>query len=395
MVAGCVGRNFAQQWQQQQQQCRNTYHQAFVSAPAPRQAAPSILLPPTEALSIQPASPVEVLRGQDSSISTSGSDVESQPGVFFTCMSICFLTLACSVLAGPALAAVPQAASMVSRGPDFNVVLSKAMGSAMKGGFAGLLAGVLQVFSFMWLRTSMNYQYYNGGSLQSALSALWEEGGVRRLYQGISLALVQAPLSRFGDTAANAGVLVFMDAYFPEAPLPLKTAAASTAAGLWRIFLTPIDTLKTVRQVRGDEGMAVLMDRVQRRGPGELYAGAFASFAANWAGNFPYFAVFNSLSETWPAPDDTAARIVRNGVMGMCASGSSDIVSNSLRVLKTLRQSSADPEMGYLEAAKQVIEKDGLLGFLGRGLETRLLVNVLQGTFFTIVWKLIEDSLGR
>jgi len=303
--------------------------------------------------------------------------------------------LVCSAFVGPALATAPQSAAIMSRGPDLTVVLSKAANSAMKGGFAGFLAGVLQVFSFMWLRTSMNYQYYNGGSLQGALSALWAEGGVPRLYQGISLAIVQAPLSRFGDTAANAGVLVLMDAYFPETPLPLKTAAASTAAALWRIIITPIDTLKTVRQVRGEEGMSVLMDRVQRRGPGELYAGAFASFAANWAGNFPYFAVFNSLSEAWPAPDDTVSRIVRNGLMGMCASGVSDTVSNSLRVLKTLRQSSTDPEVGYLEAAQQVIDKDGLLGFLGRGLETRLLVNVLQGTFFTIVWKLIEDSLSR
>lgn len=278
---------------------------------------------------------------------------------------------------------------------DFSGVWAKAAGSAAKGGLAGLLAGVLQVLSFMWLRTSMNYQYVNGGTLQSALSELWSKGGIQRLYQGVSLAIIQAPLSRFGDTAANAGVLVLMDFYLPGTPLALKTAAASTAAAFWRLLLTPIDTLKTVRQVRGDEAMEVLMDRVKLRGFTELYAGAIANFAANWVGNYPYFVVFNALSEAWAAPDDAMLRVVRNGVLGMCSSISSDVASNSLRVLKTLRQSTTDPELGYVEAAQRVMEKDGLLGLLGRGLETRLLVNVLQGTFFTIVWKLIEEALNK
>jgi len=295
-------------------------------------------------------------------------------------------------LPGPAKAAqaVPAGSAL-----DFSSVWAKAAGSAAKGGVAGLLAGVAQVMSFMWLRTLMNYQYFNGGTLQGAFSALWTEGGVKRLYQGVSLALIQAPLSRFGDTAANAGVLVLMDYFLPDSPLALKTAAASTAAASWRLFLTPIDTLKTVRQVRGEEAMEVLMDRVKRRGPSELYAGAIANFAANWVGNFPYFAIFNSLSEYWPAPTDAVMRIVRNGLLGMASSIASDISSNSLRVLKTIRQGSDDPEMGYLEAAKRIVDKDGIGGLLGRGLETRLLVNVLQGTFFTIVWKLIEENLGK
>mmetsp|Transcript_13561 Transcript_13561/g.41853 ORF Transcript_13561/g.41853 Transcript_13561/m.41853 type:complete len:186 (+) Transcript_13561:500-1057(+) len=184
-----------------------------------------------------------------------------------------------------------------------------------------------------------------------------------------------------------------MDFYLPDSPLAVKTAAASTAAALWRFFLTPIDTLKTVRQVRGEKAMEVLLDRVKRKGVTELYAGAIANFAANWVGNYPYFAVFNSLSEAFPAPGDAALRIVRNGLLGMCSSIASDICSNSLRVLKTLRQSSSDPELSYWEAAKGVTEKEGIVGLFGRGLETRLLVNILQGTFFAIVWKLVEESI--
>ena len=94
-------------------------------------------------------------------------------------------------------------------------VLRKAVGRAARGGAAGLLAGALQVLAFMWLRTAMNVQYARGGDLRTALRALWREGvagqhgmhaaiaGVARLYRGIGWAIVQAPLSRFGDTAAN------------------------------------------------------------------------------------------------------------------------------------------------------------------------------------------------
>ena len=70
-----------------------------------------------------------------------------------------------------------------------------------------------------------------------------------RFYQGVGFAAVQAPLSRFGDTAANGGVLLLMEIYFPGVPVALKSLAASGAASLFRIALTPIDTLKTTRQV--------------------------------------------------------------------------------------------------------------------------------------------------
>ena len=57
----------------------------------------------------------------------------------------------------------------------------------------------------MWMRTVMNYQHANGLSTMEAISTLYAEGGLARLYQGWQAALLQAPISRFGDTAANAG----------------------------------------------------------------------------------------------------------------------------------------------------------------------------------------------
>ena len=36
----------------------------------------------------------------------------------------------------------------------------------------------------MWLRTTMNYQYANGGTLGEAIGKLYKEGGIGRFYRG-------------------------------------------------------------------------------------------------------------------------------------------------------------------------------------------------------------------
>lgn len=63
----------------------------------------------------------------------------------------------------------------------------------------------IQVMSLMWMRTTMNYQYRYGTTTKEALKTLYAQGGVRRFYRGVGPALIQGPISRFGDTAANAG----------------------------------------------------------------------------------------------------------------------------------------------------------------------------------------------
>lgn len=80
-----------------------------------------------------------------------------------------------------------------------------------------------------------------------AFKKLYAEGGIPRFYRGLLPALVQGPLSRFGDTAANTGTLALLDAYeFTEnLPVGVKTVAASVGAALFRIILMPVDTFKT------------------------------------------------------------------------------------------------------------------------------------------------------
>jgi len=190
---------------------------------------------------------------------------------------------------------------------DISAVLSKAASKALNGGAAGASAAAIQVLSLMWLRTAINYQYRFGTSTQEALKTLYKEGGIGRLYQGLPFAIVQGPLSRFGDTAANALVFSLFESFDAGGtvyPLVVRTAAGSIAAGLWRVVLTPVDTAKTCMQVSGKIGLDELSARVKERGVTVLFNGALATSVATFIGHFPWFYTFNYLSSHLPSATD-------------------------------------------------------------------------------------------
>jgi len=278
-----------------------------------------------------------------------------------------------------------------------NPIMRKAAKRAIGGGLSGAVAGVAQVLTLMWLRTVMNYQYRYGGSFKAAFSALNKQGGIGRFYQGVQYAIFQTPLSRFGDTAANTGVLelLALTTWGVNIPIAAKTALASAAGSLWRIAITPLDTMKTTLQVEGKEAMALLTNKVKAEGPTVLYQGALANALASFVGSYPWFFAFNLAMRWLPAstPGVLVLKLVRTAVAGVIASFVSDVVSNFIRVLKTTRQTSATT-LGYREAAKQIIKKDGVLGLFTRGLGTRVITNAIQASLFTVVWKYLEGKMN-
>lgn len=104
--------------------------------------------------------------------------------------------------------------------------------------------------------------------------------------------LLLGPVSRFGDTAANAGILALLqsNSYLKDLPSPIKTIFASLCAACFRMLLTPIDTLKTTLQVQGASGTALLKQRIKTNGVGSLWWGAIATAAATFVGHYPWFA---------------------------------------------------------------------------------------------------------
>ncbi|GAA5837650.1 hypothetical protein JCM9279_006822 [Rhodotorula babjevae] len=276
---------------------------------------------------------------------------------------------------------------------DWKGALKKAGG----GGLAGAMAMVVQVLALMPLRTTMNYQYRYGTTTAEAAKKLRGEGGLKRFYSGLAPALVQGPVARFGDTAANAGILALLSSnpFLSKLPSPLKTAFASLAGALFRMVLMPVDTLKTTMQTEGSaHALPLLRARVAAYGPGTLWAGAWGTAAANFVGSWPWFATFNLLGEHLPPPPPGSLwwKLGRQALIGFVASVVSDTISNSLRVVKTYRQVSKT-SVGYRTAASHILRTEGYKGLFGRGLKTRLLANGLQGLLFSVLWRAFSELL--
>ncbi|BGP05900.1 hypothetical protein OF846_001604 [Rhodotorula toruloides] len=276
---------------------------------------------------------------------------------------------------------------------DWKGALKKAGG----GGLAGAMAMVIQVLTLMPLRTVMNYQYRFGTTTTEASRKLYEEGGWGRYYAGLAPALVQGPVARFGDTASNAGILALLSSnpFLSRLPSPLKTAFASLVGALFRMVLMPVDTLKTTMQAQGSSNaLQILKERVKTYGPGTLWAGAWATAAANFVGSWPWFATYNALSAYLPPapPADIWAKLGRQAFIGFVSSVVSDTCSNSLRVIKTYRQVSRK-KVGYRKAAQRIMRTEGARGLFGRGLKTRILANGLQGLLFSVLWKAFAELI--
>jgi hypothetical protein len=178
----------------------------------------------------------------------------------------------------------------------------------------------------------------------------------------------------------------------------------------------PIDASKTAMQVEGEEGIKKLWGLVKDEGPAPLYYGAVAQASATAAGHFPWFLTYNFVDSTVPpvsSSDDLLLSLARSAFLGLCASCVSDVTSNSLRVIKTTKQTArlrttekSDDEStspsettaiktkdpSYVDVVKMIIEQDGLTGLFFRGLQTRLLTNAIQGAVFSVLWKYFQSQ---
>lgn len=290
-----------------------------------------------------------------------------------------------------------SAPAPVKKTIDTMGILKKASNRALQGGLAGAAAMGINVCTLMWMRTTVNYQYRYGTSTTTALKTLYADGGIPRFYRGLVPALLQGPLSRFGDTAANTGTMEALNAFESTANLPsaVKTVSASVAAAVFRIGLMPIDTIKTTMQVEGKDGFSKLMTKVGKNGPSAFFQGALASAGATFVGHYPWFAVYNYLSDTLPTyKDEPLKKLGRNALIGFCSSAISDCCSNSIRVTKVYKQSNTE-KITYPEALKRIIKEDGLGGLFGRGLKTKIISNGMQGLMFSVLWKYIDEQLKK
>mmetsp|Transcript_13481 Transcript_13481/g.29280 ORF Transcript_13481/g.29280 Transcript_13481/m.29280 type:complete len:297 (-) Transcript_13481:1191-2081(-) len=271
---------------------------------------------------------------------------------------------------------------------------------AVRDGYAASMASIVSVFLLMWLRTAMSYQHVNGVTMSEAIQQLYNDGGIKRFYKGLIPALCMMPLSRFGDIFSNEVAREFLSESYPAA---VVTMFASSMAAVWRIFISPADTVKTMMQVHGADGLTYLQNKVSKSGPSALFEGAMGSSAATWLGHYPWFVTHNFLEaycvrnqilDAHLKSQNPTRKNIRRALLGLMSSLVSDVCSNAIRVLKTYKQTSVEP-IGYMEAAARIIEKDGLAGLFLRGLTSKLTANALNAMLFTVVWKAISERLAK
>ncbi len=279
-------------------------------------------------------------------------------------------------------------------------VLVKAKNAALQGGLHGSFAAFLQVVSLMWIRTIINYQYRYGTSFSTAVKELYSQGGVRRFYKGLSYAVVQGPLLKFGVVAAHEGSRAFVDHWSQKsaddsptyAPL-YSTLGVAGLSVLWRILLMPLETCKTVLQVQGLSGFRVLVDQVATGKLWLLYEGTLATICISFVAYYPWFFVHDWLDGVIARARGSRAVIVRSALIGFAATVVSDCCSNFLRVLKTIKQTAgvAGTPSAYWSGSLS----SSFPEMCRRGLLTRILANGVQTVLFTVVWKLLQIHAKR
>jgi hypothetical protein len=267
-------------------------------------------------------------------------------------------------------------------------ILRKALRQAFRGGVPGFAAAIVQIVTLMWLRTLMNYQIKTGVPMEKAFRDLYAQGGMSRFYKGLVPALALVPLSRFGDTAANAGVLTALKGS-TVVPVALQTAAASGAAAAWRAVLMPLTVLKTNLQANGKQAMPQIRKQVKRDGVYSVFfKGTIATIVATWAGHYPWFATANQLEAMIPKSRKSVfMQLIRNALIGCIASIVSDLVSNSIRVVNAYRQVH-DEDLSYTEAAKRIVKEGGLKALFFRGLSIKVIANCLNSIVFNVLVKM-------
>ncbi len=319
-----------------------------------------------------------------------------------------------------------------------------------------------------WLRTALFCQYTRGIGFRDAMRTVYAEGvaagggrrlaGVTRFYQGVGYALLlvrarrarrarwfahsavcarlfffrivdvdarvcarfsagQAPISRFGDTFCNAGAQALFaaaraaddaNAAAPSSTshgVLAQTAVAAAGSGAFRALIMPLDTVKTMRQVEGARGGAVLLAKIRALGARRaLWAGAAGAAGAHAASFAPWFATHNALQAALPPvprrPEDGAPvsfplYAARAAGIGLVASCVSDTASNALHVLKTRKQTAAH-DMSYRAALAAAISSGGGIarGLLFRGLGTKIAASAANGVLFTVLWNWGQDRLA-
>ena len=134
----------------------------------------------------------------------------------------------------------------------------------------------------------------------------------------------------------------------------------------------------------------IITDLLTKNGLISLYHGSIADGVLTLFGHYPWFVIHNYLNNYIPKFNNNSVKnLIRNASIGFISSLFSDTITNSFRVIKTTKQTDKSNK-SYYEIGEEIIKKNGFIGLIFRGLETRILTNGIQGLMFNILWKYFD-----
>jgi hypothetical protein len=91
------------------------------------------------------------------------------------------------------------------------------------------------------------------------------------------------------------------------------------------------------------------------------YTGATSTLIATFVGHWPWFVVHNLLDKAIKAPTNLQHALYRNAFIGLVSSAASDIFTNSIRIVKTIKQANAasGKELSHVDIVRQILEESG------------------------------------
>lgn len=139
----------------------------------------------------------------------------------------------------------------------------------------------------------------------------------------------------------------------------------------------------------------MLLSKSKSFGVSAFYQGGVAEICATSLSHYAWFVIHNYLEAYLPSysyKDQFSNAVMRSGAIGFLSTLGTDVLVNSLRVVKTFKQTSNE-QVSYGQVMAEIIKSDGVSGVFSRGLSTKIIMNSVQGASFAVSWKYMEHRL--
>jgi cytochrome bd-type quinol oxidase subunit 1 len=118
------------------------------------------------------------------------------------------------------------------------------------------------------------------------------------------------------------------------------SSIAAFAAGFWRVFITPVTSMKTSMQTNGN--LDQFYQKIATGGFFAAYDGAFNAWFATTVGFYPWGYVHGIMEKKVAPATSQLGKLSRAAFINVVATFVSDVCSNSIRVVQNHQSTGAD-----------------------------------------------------